>query len=99
MRVTVCELPEDRTAFERAWPKLVEHVAREESDLVVLPEMPFAPWLPATQADDGAAWERAADAHDEWLGRLDALAPATVLLSRPSIRGGTTVQRGRPVDR
>ena len=94
MRVTVCELPEDRTAFERAWPDLVEHVAREGSDLVVLPEMPFASWLPATPTDDGAAWERAAAAHDEWIDRLDALAPATVLLSRPSIRGERRYNEG-----
>jgi hypothetical protein len=56
MRLTVCELPEDRMAFERTWNDLVDHVAIEESDLILLPEMPFAPWLPATPDDDSAAW-------------------------------------------
>lgn len=94
MRVTVCELPEDRTAFERFWAELVDHAATRESDLVVLPEMPFAPWLPATDTDDRAAWERAVGTHDEWIARLDSFAPATVLLSRPSIRHDRRLNEG-----
>lgn len=94
MRLTVCELPEDRTAFERAWDDLVDHVATEGSDLVLLPEMPFAPWLPASPDDDPAAWKRAVDAHEEWAARLDALAPATVLLSRPTIRHDQRLNEG-----
>lgn len=94
MRLTVCELPEDRTAFERAWNDLVDHVASEESDLVLLPEMPFATWLPASPDDDPAAWKQAVNAHDEWITRLDALAPATVLLSRPTIRHDRRLNEG-----
>jgi predicted amidohydrolase len=65
LRVTVCELPDDRTAFERAWRQLVGHVKAEQSDLLVLPEMPFAPWLAVSPAFDRDAWERANWAADD----------------------------------
>jgi predicted amidohydrolase len=94
MRLTVCELPENRTEFERAWNDLVDHVAAEESDLVLLPEMPFAPWLAATADDDPDAWKQAVDTHDEWIARLDALSPATVLVSRPTIRHDRRLNEG-----
>lgn len=94
MRVTVCELPEDRTAFEYAWNDLVDHVATEESDLVLLPEMPFAPWLPVSPNSDSAAWKQAVTDHNEWITRFDALAPATVLLSRPTIRHDRRLNEG-----
>jgi predicted amidohydrolase len=94
MRLTVCELPEDRAAFERAWNDLVDHVAVERSDLVLLPEMPFAPWLPASPDDDAAAWKQAVTTHNEWITCLDDLAPATVLLSRPTIRHDRRLNEG-----
>lgn len=94
MRLTVCELPENRTAFERAWDNLVDHVAIEESDLVLLPEMPFAPWLPATPDDDSAAWKQAVNTHDEWIARFDMLAPATVLVSCPTVRHDRRLNEG-----
>lgn len=94
MRLTVCELPEDRSAFERAWNDLVDHAAAEESDLVLLPEMPFSQWLPASPRDDSAAWQQAVTAHDEWISCLDEFAPATVLLSRPTIRHDQRLNEG-----
>ena len=45
MKVTVCELPNDQSQFPAAWERLAEHVARERSELVLLPEMPFYHWL------------------------------------------------------
>ena len=42
MIVTVCELPDDRKAFENSWLRLAEHVREAGSGLVVLPDMPFS---------------------------------------------------------
>jgi len=92
VRVTVCELPDATDpAFEDRLAALVDHAAREDSDLVVLPEMPFARWLPGSDpagADPAAAWERAAAAHAERIDALDAFAPAAVVGSRPAVRQG-----------
>jgi predicted amidohydrolase len=49
----------------------------------LLPEMPFAPWFALTPEYDAAAWRRAVQSHERWLGRVGELAPATVLATRP----------------
>lgn len=89
MRITVCELPAHRSKFERAWSELVDHVASNSSDVVLLPEMPFSRWLPQSKEVDPDEWRRAAEAHAEWIGRLVELSPATVLATRPTIDAGT----------
>ena len=80
---TVCELPNESEPFETAWQRLVAHVEEHRSDVVVLPEMPFAPWMAATRDFDPAVWNRAVALHDEWILRLSELGEATVLGSRP----------------
>jgi hypothetical protein len=52
LRVTVCELRCDDSAFETDWSRLVSHVKERSSALVLLPEMPFARWFPAVRTYD-----------------------------------------------
>ncbi|HWH27936.1 MAG TPA: carbon-nitrogen hydrolase family protein [Mycobacteriales bacterium] len=85
MRATVCQLRTSAGALEQDWTELVAHVEAERSDLVVLPELGFAPWLAAERVFDAAAWDAAVRAHDEWLGRLHEL-PAAVIGTRPVTR-------------
>ena len=82
MRVTVCEL--DAAAVERSWELLVAHVHAAGSDLVVLPEMAFAEWLPSTRDVRPQRWQQAVTAHDGWLARLPQLGAVTVAGSRPT---------------
>ena len=82
MRVTVCELRTSPDALQVDWAGLVAHVAAEDSDLVVLPELGFAPWFAAERAFDAAAWAAAVAAHERWLQRLGELNTA-VLGTRP----------------
>lgn len=89
MRVTICELPDDAAALEAAWPRLVDHAREHRSELVLLPELPFAPWLPLQSSVDEQAWADAVGAHAraiaEWLPQL---APAAVAATRPVDRDG-----------
>jgi len=94
MKVTVCELHEERDAFERDWERLVAHVRGVSTELVLLPEFPFFSWFPATSDFDSVVWEEAVSAHDEWLGRLKDLAPASVLGTRPLDRWGHRFNEG-----
>lgn len=94
MRVTVCELNDTSPEFARDWEKLAEHVRREKSDLVLLPEMPFAPWLAAQRQFDAAMWRSAVEAHERWLQRLGELAPAGVVGTRPVTREGKRLNEG-----
>ncbi|MCB0037883.1 MAG: carbon-nitrogen hydrolase family protein, partial [Anaerolineales bacterium] len=86
--VTVCELPNDPEPFAAVWAELVAHVREHQSDVVVLPEMPFAPWLAWTAAVDAAVWDEAVGLHEEWLPRLAEFGAATVLSSRPVVCEG-----------
>jgi N-carbamoylputrescine amidase len=56
VRVTVCELRTSPGALEQDWDGLVAHVAEQRSDVVVLPEMGFAPWFAAERPGPDAAW-------------------------------------------
>jgi N-carbamoylputrescine amidase len=83
MRVTVCELNDEPSKFTHDWDILVNHVKKESSDLVVLPEMPFSPWFCATPKFNTKTWKQAVQTHKEWQKRLPELAPATVVGSNP----------------
>ncbi len=88
VRITVCELPDDASLLARQWAALRSHVELAESDLVVLPEMPFYPWLPTTRDVEPALWVAAVAAHDRWQARFDALAARWVVGTRPVIQAG-----------
>ncbi|WP_306060708.1 hypothetical protein [Natronococcus wangiae] len=50
--VTISQVPTGGSECATDWSRLVAHIEQEESDLVVLPEMPFYRWLPVTDDDD-----------------------------------------------
>jgi len=83
VRVTVCQIPNEPAPLAAAWVRLREHLAAEESDLLVLPEMPFSPWLAATRDVDREQWRAAADVHLGWCDRLGELGVEAALGSRP----------------
>jgi N-carbamoylputrescine amidase len=88
MRVTVCQLSDERSEFESAWGALCEHVTSEKSDLVLLPEMPFSTWFASVRNFDAAVWEGAVSDHRTWKSRLAELAPASVISTEPVVVGG-----------
>jgi N-carbamoylputrescine amidase len=94
IRVTICELRDDRAGFARDWARLAAHVQDHKSQLVLLPEMPFAAWLASSPAFVPASWNSAVRAHEEWLPRLAELAPAAVISSRPVTRAGRRLNEG-----
>ncbi len=94
MKATVCELPDDGLRLQAAWDLLIEHVRSVGSQLVLLPEMPFFPWIAATDQIELETWQQAVEAHDQWLERLPELSPAVVLGSRPVVRGGRRHNEG-----
>ncbi len=88
MKVTVCELSNEPAALEGDWRSLAAHVRAEGSDLVLLPEMPFHPWLASTREVDPEQWQRSVRAHETWAARLRELGAPVVLATRPVIDGG-----------
>jgi N-carbamoylputrescine amidase len=94
MKVTVCELPNEPAALENAWEGLVRHVQSNSSELVLLPEMPFHPWLAHSPEVSARQWQQAVTAHGAWVSRLEELAPATVASTRPVILEGKRQNAG-----
>jgi len=88
MKVTVCEMREHGEGLERDWEALATHVADQGSDFVLLPEMPFYPWLPGLPERDPGLWDAAVESHERWMERLSDLAPAVVAGTRPVRRDG-----------
>lgn len=94
MRVTICELNDEPRAFGRDWRRLVRHVKREGSGLVLLPEMAFCPWIFWRRRFEAGTWKAAVKAHDRALERLKELAPAVVIGTRPINRAGKRHNEG-----
>ena len=94
MRITVCEMPDDRSDFEDAWGGLSRHARRESSDLVLLPEMTFSHWFCAAPKFDRKIWRAVVDEHRRWMRRLPELGARAVLGSRPVERRGRRLNEG-----
>lgn len=94
MKVTVSQLRNDPDGLESDWQRLVAHAGRCGSELVLLPEMPFYPWPAAVRPADPDVWLEAVEAHERWLARFEALAPAAVLCTRPVVRQGKRLNEG-----
>jgi predicted amidohydrolase len=94
MKVTVCELPDHRKAFESAWEELVSFVREQQSDLVLLPELPFSSWFARTPQFDAQIWQKAQQEHDVMMKRLSQLSPAIVLGTHLVTEEGWHLNRG-----
>lgn len=98
MRVTVCQLRDDPVGFEQDWLGLCRHVREQHSELVLLPELPFAPWFALERLFDAAKWEQVMMAHREWDGRLGELAPSSIIATRPIERSGSRYNEAYAVE-
>jgi N-carbamoylputrescine amidase len=89
MKVTVTQLPDQHDALLESFEALANHVQSEKSELVLLPEMPFYPWLAASELVDPSLWQTAVDAHEEWMPRLASLGTDIILGSRPVLENNS----------
>jgi N-carbamoylputrescine amidase len=94
MRITVCELHNDPERLITDWDKLTRHVATHGSELVILPEMPFYPWIARVLPFTQSLWIASVRAHDDWLKRLAELSPAAVVGTRPVTQYGRRFNEG-----
>ena len=94
MKVTVCEMHNQPDRFQHDWNALIEHVTFAASELVLLPEMPFYPWLASTKKVDARRWQASIEATDQWMACLKDLAPAAVLGTRPVAKNNRRLNEG-----
>ncbi|MFX1339547.1 MAG: carbon-nitrogen hydrolase family protein, partial [Promethearchaeota archaeon] len=88
MKVTVCELPDKLEDLEEDWKVLIKHIKNEKSDLLLLPEMPFYPWIADTDQVDPNIWREAVLAHERWTSRFKSLEDILICGTHPIINSG-----------
>lgn len=86
MRVTITQLDNRAEELPRALSALASHAREHRPDLVLLPEMPFGPWLAVSRDVDASAWRAAVDTHARRIEQLARLGVPSVLGSRPIVR-------------
>jgi N-carbamoylputrescine amidase len=79
-------MPNGMGAFIEAWGALCRHVGENDSEFLLLPEMPFFEWMMAEPEVEPALWLEAVEAHDKWFKRLPELDVPVVASTRPSLR-------------
>jgi len=94
MKVTVCELNDDQRALASEWNGLVAHVRDAQSELVLLPEMPFYPWWMSDAQVDPAVWDAAVASHQSWKPRLKELCTPCILSTFPTTCAGERSNEG-----
>ena len=94
MRITVCQLRNDPDALEGSWAELCRHVHQEQSELVLLPEMPFSRWLAERRVRRPESWVAAVNDHEAWIRRLGELEAPWVAATRPVVEGNGAYNEG-----
>lgn len=81
MKVTITQL--DASRLKSDWQRLTAHAAANQSKLILLPEMCFAPWFCSAAERDEARWQEAVHAHERWLERLPELGAEVIVGTAP----------------
>lgn len=87
MKVTVCQLSNDTRALEDEWDRLLSHCRAHDTELLLLPEMPFHPWIAHSPEIDHAQKTKAVQAHETWMHRIEELGGTIVAYTKPVIDG------------
>ncbi|WP_085909434.1 carbon-nitrogen hydrolase family protein [Kiloniella majae] len=88
MKVTVCQFDNRAEQVEDSFLSLAEHVQKNNSEFVLVPEMSFSPWLAASNKPTAEAWFEAVEAHQKMIARLDELGAKAVMGTRPAFDKG-----------
>ena len=99
MKICTTEFPDEISKHEEAIDSLASHVAETEPDLLVLPEMPFTPWLFHVDTFSKTKWEQTVESHARVLERLGATITTPIITSRPITVDGNNLNQAIYLDR
>ena len=92
--LTVMQWPADPASYTKAWSTLGEHVAKEQSDFILFPELPFGDWLAGSQDVSDARWDESIEEHRQWIERFGELGVPRIAGTLPNRRDGKRVNTG-----
>ena len=72
----------------RDWNFLAEHVRKNNSALLLLPEMPFYPWFAWEKKFDLSVWKQAVAVHEDWISKLKDLS-STIICGTIPVQSGS----------
>ena len=98
MRVATAEFPDEAEHFEAAMDGIARHVEDEKPDLIVLPEMPFTPWIFHVESFDHRQWQDTVEGHARWLERFIGEVEVPLITSRPIEVDGRRLNQAIYVD-
>ena len=87
MKVTVSQLPEDKTQFHDCWDNLMQHISMSQTQLLLLPELIFGDWIAVNKNVDLDVKRTNLEDHENWMGKVEAIKDAHVVYSKPVISG------------
>ena len=87
MKVTICQLSDNETEFAADWKSLNTHLGQNNTDLLLLPEMPFCNWVASTKIVSEAAKLDSVQKHENWMSAIEELGVKYVVYSKPVING------------
>ncbi|MDH3732787.1 MAG: carbon-nitrogen hydrolase family protein [Gemmatimonadota bacterium] len=86
MRVTICQLDNRPERLPAVLEALAEHASSADSSFLLLPEMPFSPWLAGSKDVDATAWRKGVAEHERQIGRLERFDVPAIVATRPIVR-------------
>jgi len=98
MRICAAEFPDELNKYESAIDNLAAHVRDAKPDLLVLPELPFTPWIFHVEKRDQAQWLATVKNHAKWLDHLASAIPTPIIASRPVDEDGKVLNQAVYVD-
>lgn len=87
MKVTVCELSNDRKEFLEDWRTLQEYLVHNKTDLLLLPEMPFYSWFVINKKVSEDVQQKSVEQHQLWIKEVEKLEAKYIVYSAPEIVG------------
>jgi N-carbamoylputrescine amidase len=87
LRVACVEWPDGLTPAQSAWTEIKQSVATARPDLLLTNELPFGPWIAASNVFSREAAEASIRAHEDGLAALIALQVPAIISTRPVWNG------------
>jgi N-carbamoylputrescine amidase len=87
MKVTICQLSDNEIEFAEDWKQLKVHLSQNNTNLLLLPEMPFCKWVASTKTVNEAAKLDSVQKHEKWMSAVKELNVKYVVYSKPVMDG------------
>ena len=98
MKICTAEFPDEQNLYAKAIEGIAQHVSETNPDLLVLPEMPFTPWIFHVDTYSEETWQHVVDSHAHWLKQLSTAIPTSIITSRPITRTGKNLNEAFYMD-